>query len=106
MAKKTVAQMEEVRSPDDLVELVEEFVNELPQPRSGSEVKLSNAASVDVQCPRCRSLNTIVESTRPWSDGIRVRYHRCRGCRLPFKSTEEAPVTNPIDTTENLCDSQ
>lgn len=36
-----------------------------------------------LRCPHCRSTSTVVTSTR----GL-LRYHKCRGCRLTFRSRE------------------
>jgi hypothetical protein len=74
---------------DDIGEVSEQTTKELTPPTSGSNVEIANPATNAFQCPRCRSSNTVIETTRPWQDGLRVRYHRCRGCRMPFKSVEE-----------------
>ena len=43
-----------------------------------------------VRCPnaKCQSDKVPVYCTRPWQDGLRIRYHKCERCRCLFKSVE------------------
>lgn len=41
-----------------------------------------------IRCPQCKSRNTQVTSTPKAANAPQVRYHRCRECGHPFKSSE------------------
>lgn len=81
--------VEEEGFADQLVDLARGFINEITMPEDdlheppGSEVE-SQACS----CPRCKSMKTVVETSRPWEQGMKVRYMRCRACRMAFKDVQ------------------
>lgn len=72
---------------DQLVDLAQAFIDEITA-RDGviDEPPGSTIKEQGCSCPRCRSTNVIVETSRPWDEGMKVRYMRCRACRMSFKN--------------------
>lgn len=71
----------------EVVDLAQAFINEITAPGEDlDEPPGSGAEPQRLPCPRCRSRNTIVETSRPWDNGMKVRYMRCRACRMSFKN--------------------
>lgn len=70
--------------PVQVVDIEHDFVEEVLLPQESVHDERSNGA-MKVSCPRCRSLNTFVQTTRPSEHGVQLRYMRCRACRMSFK---------------------
>lgn len=48
-------------------------------------------------CPKCGFGRPRIHTTKPWEEGIRVRYHECGWCGHGFKSIETDPDWKPAD---------
>lgn len=70
--------------PAQVVELEQEVVDEVIYSQESVYVVQTHGA-MKVSCPRCGSINTFVQTTRPSEHGFQLRYMRCRSCRMSFK---------------------
>lgn len=75
--------------PAQMVEIERGLVDEILLPQESVHDERSNG-TMKVSCPRCRSLNTFVQTTRPSEHGFQLRYMRCRACRMSFKDVRSS----------------
>lgn len=73
--------------PAQVVELEHGSADEVFLPHESVHEPNGN---MKVICPRCRSLNTFVQTTRPSEHGFQLRYMRCRSCRMSFKDVRSS----------------